>query len=225
MEPIKVTDEWLYQYMPIVDEAIIRELEAMTDYEYRFSDKFERKMNKLVWTEAHPQIDRFCRQSQCAAIFLFCTVSFIFLLSMSVQANRIKFFETVKTIYEDSVLYSYFADEVPESLVCNEPGYIPVGYQETDRIITDHFCSITYENNDGELIIFDQMLVLDGGSLAVDSEYDTQVIREINGDNVIISLYADGFTGAYYEHGEYVYLLTADKLSIEEVCAMIESIK
>ena len=27
MQQIEVTDEWLYQYMPIVDEAIIRELE------------------------------------------------------------------------------------------------------------------------------------------------------------------------------------------------------
>ena len=39
MQQIEVTDEWLYQYMPIVDEAIIRELEESTDYEYRFFGK------------------------------------------------------------------------------------------------------------------------------------------------------------------------------------------
>ena len=56
MQQIEVTDEWLYQYMPIVDEAIIRELEESTDYEYRFSAKFERKMRRLIWKEAHPQL-------------------------------------------------------------------------------------------------------------------------------------------------------------------------
>ena len=40
MKRIEVTDEWLYKYMPIVDEAIIRELEDGTDYGYQFSAKF-----------------------------------------------------------------------------------------------------------------------------------------------------------------------------------------
>ena len=225
MEQIKVTDEWLYKYMPIMDEAIIRELEEATDYGYQFSDKFERKMKKLIWKEAHPWIHVFYRQFKRSAIFLFCIVSSMFLISMSVEANRIKFFETVKTIWEDSVLYSYFVDETQDGFVCNEPEYIPAGYQETDRIITEHWFSITYENEYGEMIIWDQMLVLDGGSLVIDSEYDTQIVREINGDKAIISLYADGYMGAYYEHGAYVYVLAADKLSIEELCSMIESIK
>lgn len=44
MKQIHVTDEWLYKCMPIVDEAIIRELEKETNYEYEFSDKFEHRM-------------------------------------------------------------------------------------------------------------------------------------------------------------------------------------
>ena len=34
MKRIQVTDEWLYQYMPVVDEAIIRELESQVDESY-----------------------------------------------------------------------------------------------------------------------------------------------------------------------------------------------
>lgn len=67
MQQIEVTDEWLYQYMPIVDEAIIRELEESTDYEYRFSAKFERKMRRLIWKEAHPQASAVYRQIKCMA--------------------------------------------------------------------------------------------------------------------------------------------------------------
>lgn len=139
MEHIKATDEWLYKYMPIVDEAIIRELEETADYEYQFCNKFERNMKNLIWEETHPWIDVFYRQSKRAVIFLFCIVSFLFLLSISVQANRIKFFETVKTIWEDSVLYFYFVDETQDGFVRNELEYVPAGQQETDRIITEHW--------------------------------------------------------------------------------------
>ncbi|MCH5342913.1 MAG: DUF4367 domain-containing protein [Acetatifactor sp.] len=225
MECIRVTDEWLYKYMSIVDEAIIRELEKTTDYEYQFSDKFESKMEKLVWEETHPWISEFYRQSKRAAILLLCIISAIFLLSMTVQAYRTKFFETIKNSLEDSILYSYFVDEKQDNFHCSEPEYIPVGYQEIDRVIVDRLFSITYANDDGELIIWDQMLIQDGGNLVVDTEYDTQVVKEINGDNAIISLYSDGYVGAYYEHAEYVYILSADKLSIEELCSMIESVK
>ena len=40
MSKIKVTDDWLYQYMPVVDEALIRGIEDSTDYEYQFSEQF-----------------------------------------------------------------------------------------------------------------------------------------------------------------------------------------
>lgn len=225
MEHVQVNDEWLYKYMPIVDKAIIRELEKTIDYEYPFSGKFERKMKRLMRKEAHPWKTVFYRQSKPAAVFLLCMIGAIFLLSMSVQAYRIEFFQTVKTIWEDSVLYSYFVDVDQENFQCNEPQYIPMGYQETNRVLSDIFFSITYKNGDGELIVWDQMPVMDGGSLVVDSEYDTQSVIEINGDNAIISLYSDGFAGVYYEHGAYVYQLTAENLSTEELCAMLASIK
>ena len=44
MSNMKVTDDWLYQYMPVVDEALIRGIEDSTDYEYQFSERFEKNM-------------------------------------------------------------------------------------------------------------------------------------------------------------------------------------
>lgn len=46
MGQIDVTDAWLYKYMSIVDEAIINEIEKNVDYDYAFSDEFNRKMSK-----------------------------------------------------------------------------------------------------------------------------------------------------------------------------------
>ena len=47
MAHIIVTDEWLSEKMPLVDAAIIEELENQTDDEYQFSQQFEIKMKKM----------------------------------------------------------------------------------------------------------------------------------------------------------------------------------
>lgn len=143
---------------------------------------------------------------------------------MSVQAYRLRFFETVKSIWEDSVVYSYFVDQNQRDIQCYEPGFIPDGYQETERIILEHWFSITYTNEDGKIITWDQMLVQDEGELIVDIEYERQITREVNGKNVIISVYLNGFVNAYCEYDSYAYFLTADDLSIDEVCLIYDSI-
>lgn len=224
MKPIQVTDEWLYRYMPIVDEAIVRELEDNTDYEYEFSNKFKRRMNKLIWTEAHSWFITFSKISKKVGIFLFGMICSVFLLTISVEAYRIQFFETVKTIWEDSILYRYLKKTNIGEFQISEPSYIPQGYEEAERIESDTMFSVVYENDLGEIITWDQMLVLDGGNLVVDLEYDSQIVKIIDGDEADIFLYSDGYVGAYYEHGEYVYLLTAESLSIEEICSILGSI-
>ena len=224
MEKISVTDEWLYKYMPIVDEAIIRELEDNTDYEYQFTDKFERRMKKLIRREAHPWIGVFYGLLKKAAILFACVASALFVVTMSVEAYRIKFFETVRSVLEDRILYSYFADKNQGTIQYNEPGYVPEGYQETERILSEHWFSITYTDEDGNMITWDQFLIQDGQELIADTEYDRQITREINGSDAVISLYLEGDAYAYYEYGGYVYVLTADNANIDDICFMLESI-
>lgn len=77
-----------------------------------------------------------------AAVLLICVISFLAILSMSVKAYRVKFFETIKTIWEDSVLYSYFTNQNQQTFQCYEPSYIPEGYQETDRILLEYWLKL-----------------------------------------------------------------------------------
>ncbi|MCM1186068.1 MAG: hypothetical protein NC251_03295 [Lachnoclostridium sp.] len=127
MEQSKVTDEWLYQHIPPADEAIIRGLERATDYEYQFSDKFEHKMEKLIWREAHPAMDAFLKLTKYAAVFLFCATGYLFLLKASIEANRMKCFETMQIILEDP----------QEDLIYSVP--------ERNRIISLYGFSMAYE--------------------------------------------------------------------------------
>lgn len=128
--------------------------------------------------------------------------------------------KTVKFVWENSIIYFYFVDQDQDSIQCNEPKYIPEGYREAERFASEHWIGIAYMNEGGDMITWDQMLVQDGEKLTVDIEYDEQIIKEINGKNAVISLYFEGSVVAYCEYGEYAYLMTADNLSIDEVCLM-----
>lgn len=217
MQQIEVTDEWLYQYMPIVDEAIIRELEESTDYEYRFSAKFERKMRRLIWKEAHPQASAVYRQIKRMAALGACAAAVLCLYTMSVEGNRVKFFETVRTMWEDSELYTYFSDGEEGEFQSREPGYLPEGYVETERYLLDTSFVVIYENKIGEMITWEQLLILDGDSVVVDTEYDSRTIYEVDGKIVTVYSYSSGYKYAYCEKDAYVYMLTADSMEIDDI--------
>lgn len=226
MEHVEITDKWLYQYMPVLDRAIIDELEKQAHTKYEFSSGFQHRMKHLIRHEAHPYLGVVQNILRRVAIFFTGIIGAALVLTMSVEAYRKEFFEAVKTIIEDTVLYKYHVSTAEtEEFVINEPKYIPEGYKEIERTESNILCSIVYENEIGEMITWDQTLVLNGDSMIIDSEYDSQIIKEICGEEAFLFLYSDGFIGAYYEKEKYVYLLTADDLSVEEVCNMLESLQ
>ena len=220
MQQIEVTDEFLYKYMPMVDETIIKELEDNTDYEYQFSAKFELKMRKLLWKEAHPRVSAVFRELRRTAVMSICAVIVLFLLTMSVEGNRIKFFETVRTMWEDSELYTYFSDAREGEFQAREPAYVPEGYKVTYNDLSDIHLLLIYENDVGEVISWEQVVVSNSTGVVVDNEYDSKVVQEVDGKFVTVCIYADGFKYAYCEHKEYVYILTADNLAVEEIFKM-----
>jgi hypothetical protein len=223
MEHVKVTDEWLYKYMPVVDTAIIQELEKQVNIEYQFSRKFKRKMKRLIRREAQPWIEAAQNIMKRIAVFFIGVMGVLLSATMSVEAYREKFFETTKTFFSDSVLYHYFSDEEEVSFQNREPNYIPDGYDERERIESVISLIIIYENNLGEQIVWEQKLVVDGSNMVLDSEYDSMETREIDGSTAFVYSYSDGYVMAYYEHEQYVYYITADRLESEEMFHIISS--
>jgi hypothetical protein len=223
MEHVKVTDEWLYKYMPVVDTAIIQELEKQVNIEYQFSRRFKRKMKRLIRREAHPGIEAAQNIMKRVAVFFIGVMGALLIATMSVEAYREKFFETMKTFYSDSVLYHFFSNQEEVSFQNREPNYIPDGYDERERIESVISLIIIYENNLGEQIVWEQKLVVDGSNMVLDLEYDSMETREIDGSTAFVYSYSDGYAMAYYEHEQYVYYITADRLESEEMFHIISS--
>ena len=224
MRSMEITDEWLYQHMPVVDNAMITALENQVDREYVFSKRFEQKMQKVIRREAHPVLTGAQQLLKRMAIFFTGIVCAGLVLTLSVDAYRDKFFMTLKTLREDATQYNYSSEEKDAVLTPTIPTCIPEGYTETDRRDSPLFCEIFYENNAGEQLIWEQMLISSNNALTLvlDNEYDAEEEHVIGGHIATVYTYVDGYAMAYYEADNYVYVITADHMTAEEMYALVD---
>lgn len=225
MKENRVTDEMLYRYMPVVDAAIIENLENRVDYEYEFSKKFERKMKRLIRREAHPWIEIISGVARNVAVVFAAIAGVSLILTMSVEAYRIRFFEKVKTIWEDSFLYSYIGGTHEDGFLHGIPAYIPEGYTGEELENDGVHYTVYYTNEKGNEIVWSQTMIEGGEQMVFDSEYDKEEIIEIEGAPAIFHLYESGYLWVYYERDEYVFFIDSDALEIDEMIKMLESIK
>ena len=106
-----------------------------------------------------------------------------------------------------------------------EPG-VPDGYVEKSRKEAEDTLMISYENDRGDHIYWNQILVRDSMNLILEEAgNDNPVTRTVNGSTLFINLSEDGTSSAYYEYGESIFLLHADDLTIEQICTLYESMK
>lgn len=226
MKQMEVTDELLYQYMPIADEMDLDALEAeIADEEIVLSKKFERRMKRLMWKEEHKWVAGFGKFMARVAVVLLCVLGVSLAVTMSVDAYRSKFFQTVQEIWEDSVVHTYDVGEEGQEFVPHEPSYIPEGYEEVERLETINIINIKYENSKGELIHWDQMLVAESDWQVLNLEYERQEKIRVKGGIAIVTYFDDESVQAYYEHEKYVYLIMADNLTVENIKEMYNSIE
>lgn len=224
MSRVVVTDEWLYKYMPIVDAAMLRAIESEVDYNYIFSENYERKMKKVIRQEARMWVGDFMRFARKAAVVVICILAALFALTMSVEAYRTKFFQTVKEIWEDSVIYTYFSEVNEEGFREMEPQYIPEGYSEVSRVSVDDYFFIMYKDSEGNYISWHQVLATDNRYNIIDDSYEVQEIREVNNGIATISIYSNGYIGVHYQKEQYAYIINANNVDLNDIYNILENI-
>ena len=225
MKQMEVTDELLYQYMPIAYEMDLDALEAeIADEEIVLSKKFERRMKRLMWKEEHKWVAGFGKFMARVAVVMLCVLGVSLAVTMSVDAYRSKFFQTVQEIWEDSVVHTYDTDRNEQEFVVREPTYIPDGYVEVERYTATGRLSIVYVNAELEYIYWDQIFIQQEELYVIDSEYLESSTYKIKNGLLTLYYHDEAYITAYYETKEYVYILDADNLSIEEIIKVFESI-
>lgn len=212
MKHTKVTDDWLYEHMPYVDEAMIDELEHQAKGNIRPSKKFERKMGRMLtkYTDNGQNLQAWKVAAACLGIFL-STVG------VSVYAGQTGFFETLRTALEDMTLYSYRTKDTVGTTEMKRPGYVPEGYVLQEEYLQESSAAFIYQDDDGNQLICQQELVVDGLRLGLDSEYDWKEQIRLPDGMINVYKYKNGSVLCYFEYRECVFMLDAVGLDYDEI--------
>lgn len=225
MEKKDDLDELLYKYMPIVDEELISELEIQVDGEFTFSEEFEKKMSKVIrWNKFYSRLERIKKSTKYIAASLILTVGLCMAFSQTARAYSEMLFERIKTMWEDSFVYTYFVeDSIRENQAeLKEPSYIPRDYSCINIMTSETMCYAIYEDSQGNQITYQQMFITDKKQTVMDSEYDSEKIISLNGNDLTLYFYENGFIHAYYSSDKYIWEITADDIGESEICKIVK---
>ena len=226
MGQIKVTDDLLKDVLPKVSDELVKEWESETVENHEFSTGFNRQMKKFIRKHKNKQLKKelMVVGKIAAALLLLIGVCF-FGSTMVARANLDVLFKKIEVALEDSSMYVY--DEKTDSYIFNmyEPGYVPEGYNEVSRILGENMVLISYENENEEKIHWKQMIIETGMISGTDNEYDDIIEKEYAGDKVIMRFYESGQKGLNYEVGNFMFSISTDNISVEELYEMIKTMK
>ena len=210
-------DELLYQYMPKYEEKLMEELESKIDYEYEFSDNYRRKMARLIRKERYLVPKRVLKRVAVGiAVFLVSFCLSMYWGVVSGNAQWTKLYETIKTIWEDSFLYSYFKKSNVELEVVYEPTYVPEGYELVKKIENIRMYGWIYEKED-KSIRLRQWIIKNESRFIGDSDFIKEEAIRVQDMEIALYYYEDGSTCSYYEYLDSIFIIEATELNKEEM--------
>lgn len=226
MGQMKVTDDLLKDIFPKVSDELVKEWESEPVEDHTFSKGFNRKMKNFIWKHKNKQLIKELKVvgKVAAALFILIGVCF-FGNTMVARANLDILFKKIEVALEDASMYVYDEKTDTYSYTLYEPEYVSEGYEEAWKAVDDRNVVIFYESKGGETIKWKQSIVETGMVLGDDTEYEDVVEKEYAGDKVKIYIYKSGNKRLYYETGNIVFLITVDKISVEEMYEMIKEMK
>lgn len=169
------------------------------DFNFDFSDEFNKKMKKLIAKESRISFNHRKRISRALIAAIIATI-IMFTGLMSVSASRQKIIEFIETIFPKytQVELSEESAPTPDTIeTAYTLGYVPDGYELEQYNQDEVSVFIEWENNDNSKIVFSQDIL--NGDFMFDNEhiyekttinnYDAYILGDEN--NMIIH-YTDG---------------------------------
>jgi len=114
----------------LVRESMLRALPEPAVCDHKFSPEFQAKMEGLFAKDRVRQTLYTVRRWAAAIILLILFTGGV-MLAVDTEA-RASFFEWVKKVYENSIVYEFFGEAQEEGLPTYELGWVPEGYEAVD---------------------------------------------------------------------------------------------
>lgn len=154
-----------------VIESVEREVQALPSEDeitdITFSERHERRMEKLFSDRLRKNhIATAVRVTRRAAVVILIVTSLLFGALMTSQDVRATVINTVVQWFEQFALFTSERADEPTAILL--PSYVPEGFVEVERTVTEHSKSLLLVNDYGDMIFFSAKQIVD--LLAVDHE-------------------------------------------------------
>ena len=172
-----------------VRESMLKALPEPEECKHEFSARFEKKMQKLLQKEQRRQTFAAVRR-WAAAIILLLLVSGGTILTVDAEA-RASFFDWVREVYENSIVYRFFNEPQEEALPTYELGWVPEGYELVDLYQDDTLYSAVYQIGDDKncAFILDYSYAQNGSLLQVWGEETEYKVKEVRVNGMMAEFY------------------------------------
>lgn len=192
----KITDDMFSMVMEeIVQEAIEEEENKLPGEPVKFTKRFEKKMNRMCHKVNTPYLFMLNRTLKAVACFLLAAIISGTILVLKVDGFRQKFFEIIDWMYDTYGIKKFQSDETLDEEM-RQPGYLPEGFRNKSKFITENFSVYQYSNG---------MDVLRVSLTLINEEMRLYYDTEYNCTERIKLKYAVG--NLYKKDGKYIKLL------------------
>lgn len=219
---MKITDEWLYEYMPKVEKAILDEVADQPDLPFEPSEKFERKMKRLIRQSRYPKMHfRYMKKTErvAAAIVLMGIITGA--ATFGVKATEPMRMEIMDRIWHRDYVEEYYS--VTGDGRVKYLTYIPEGYELVKEDKDIYWAE--YQNASGDKIEYNVWVLSDGAGVTRDTEFEHVEYVKLRGTTVEIGYKDTGWIICFWEEDNALYCFGADNLEKEDLIKMISNIE
>lgn len=191
--------------------------------DYTFSDRFNKKMNKLIKAQGKPYYFLINTAAKKVAVYFVIFVTLI-TASMSVKAIREPVVNFIVEIYESFTRYFFYGDTTDNIKKKYEISELPKGFSRFNAMETDTDFTVIYQDSENNSIIFTQSTTK-SKIFDIDNQKEPPKTENINGIEIHIYIYEkDKFV--FWSDNEYFFQITAyGDIDDEALIKMIKSIK
>lgn len=224
MSKYLIDDDFLIKHMQNVENIIIESLPKEEELFYKFSKKFERKINKLIKEQRRSSFMRtFANYGKKVAIIFLIITSIAFATTMSVEAYRVKVIEVITEVWEEftSIIFKNKENINDGILVPAVPKCVPEGFSILEEKIYDYRYTVIYVDVNNREIFYEQS-VLSSGQVLLDTENTKVETIEIDSKEIFFFT-NKGINQIYWIDDSYIYTFISS-IDKEEIIKMAESI-
>lgn len=206
-------------------------LNSIDTSDIKISPRFSRK--------THRMIRRKCRQKEygqfiivtkriAAAVLIVCSI--LFASTMSIEAVRNEFWNTIVEWFDKYITISYQVEKIAPTIIVTkkEPTYLPEGYEKAVKADAPTSYIIQYQQNEERRLTYQQK-PLTQNEIWIDNKNCSISEVKVNNFNAILAAYADGneIYTLLWNDEEYSYtIFSYDKsITVEILISIAESVK